>query len=102
MDVQDSAKQTLAGFIKEHDLSLDVNVRCNVEPQSKFYASISRLEVIGNGVLTSSYGNGRTIKSALRDLANEIQGQLITTGGRSSERKEIRVPLLTTIGNTGY
>ena len=54
--------------------------------------SFERCEIKGTGVLIGKYGNGYTFQEAMKDYANEIQGQILVFDAHTDRRKEFGVP----------
>jgi len=60
----------------------------------RYYACFDKAELLIDGHLIGSFGNGDTIDDAIKDYCRQISNCLIVFGAYSSERKEMKLPKL--------
>ncbi|HKX46196.1 MAG TPA: hypothetical protein VJP77_05800 [Planctomycetota bacterium] len=86
-------EQTLADFATAHGLKMRVTERPSAMRELfRFYAEFEGAEILGDGVLISTTGNGNTEAEAIKDYAAAISERVLVLRAYGKDRKEIRVP----------
>lgn len=90
-------RMRLEAFAERHGLQIEVNERAHVpiNSDSRFYATCRGLVVMGDHVLISTFGNGRTPFKAIRAYAKELSQKRLVIGAYTPKRKEIEPIVLT-------
>lgn len=86
----------LEAFAAKH--SLDIVVRERPRPKdspNRYHASFPNVEIKGDGILTSTFGDGRTPFKAIRAYAKELSLQPLVIDAYRNTRKELTAPRLT-------
>lgn len=79
---------------KEIGYELIVNERPSNLRLPKFYVSFENSDVMNDGVLIGSFGNGDTIDEALQNYCKEVSCKKIVFGVYTNSRDEITLPKL--------
>lgn len=88
--------RTIEEFADQHDLVLVITERkVPVGHVMRYSAHFARVEVMGDGVLASVYGNGATPDEAIHCYAQKIALTRIAVDADLPIRREIDVPRLT-------
>lgn len=77
--------QTFDDFCETHGIELVArqrSKRSQPDESMRWYVSGERLEIMGNGILTSTHGNGATPEEAVSDYAERLAGQRLVLSGR--------------------
>ena len=83
-------KMTIEEFADKHDLTMTVRERPTASTvDNRFYASFDSVELKGDGVLVSSFGNGATPEEAINNYATEIHLQVLVVDAMKPSRREI-------------
>lgn len=81
-------------FADMMNLSLEINSRPR-KTDARYYAKFSCVEIMENGMLVGTYGDGRTPNEAVAAYAKQLSGKRIAVGAYTDNRREINVPELT-------
>lgn len=87
-------KMSLEEFADQHGLTMGVYERDEpFLPDARYYANFEHCCLRSDHILIGAYGNGRSIKQAIGNYANLIQGKCLSIYQRTLEsRREIQVP----------
>ncbi len=98
MEINLIETKEILDFENEIGYKLEVNERrINSISKSKlhrFHVSFKEGEVMKDGCLISSYGNGNTIDEALIDYATQVSCERVVFGAYTKNRREISFPKL--------
>lgn len=85
-------EMTIEEFADKHGLVMEVHERPkNIGASDRYYAHFRRISVVGDGVLSSVFGNGRTPEEAIAAYACQISLQTICDDNVRVEGKDIRI-----------
>lgn len=88
---------TVEEFARDQGLLMVVRERPQpVGSPMRFYACFDRAEVVGDGVLIGTFGNGATAEEAIADYTREIALRTLVVDAYGEKRREINVPRLST------
>ncbi len=88
-------KMSLQEFADRHNLVMRISERRPpLENLERFIASFKNVEVVGDGVLSSLYGDGPTEEIAMQNYAKQLSHTLIAVDAYSPKRREIQCPEL--------
>ena len=73
------------------DQSICVILQSNF--RGRCYAYIKNTEIIDDGGLKSTYGDGKTPEEAMKALVGEIRGKRIAVNAGGSNKQEFVVPI---------
>lgn len=93
---------TLEEFADRHSLTMEIFERDSktlrslrhLSDNDRFYCHFKNVEIKGDGVLISAFGNGATEEEALEDYRKQISENKLVIFAASSNRNEILVPRL--------
>ncbi len=88
-------KSSLEDFVNSHGLTMVITERDN----GHYHARIKGAERKEEGCLVSEFGVGNTEDSAMKDYMDKISNEILVFNAFSTNRKEIKVPLLTRVWN---
>lgn len=91
---------TIQAFAEKHDLVMEIHEREN--PSSdlmRYYAHFRRAETKDGRMLCGEHGNGHSPAFAVAQYAQAISGKLLVIDAMGKNRREIRVPRLTSDKN---
>ncbi len=83
---------SLEQFADAHNLTMKVHERSIVSGLPRYTASFEGVEVMENGILTSSYGNGSSPEEAIADYAERISGRRLAHNAYRSDRSNFEAP----------
>jgi hypothetical protein len=85
---------TLESFADKYDLTLLVVERAQFRSFgiARFYTHFKNTEIMDNGFLVSTTGEGDTPEEAIQDYARKIAGKRIAWKAYQRQRQEIQVP----------
>lgn len=84
-------------FLEKNNLIIEVREReirdySWLDDSNRFYAQIKGAESKKGNMLFSSFSNGKTKESAIKNLSSEIQGKLLVFNAFSKNRRILDVP----------
>lgn len=88
-----SGPVSMETFAELHGLELHIHRRNDKSGTSmEFYATFDCVEVSGDGMLVSTYGDGCTPQDAVGNYAARIAGKRLVHGAYTSGRREFIAP----------
>jgi len=87
-------KKTIEAFAEDNDLVMEVYDRGPHRLRPQYYACFEGAEIKEGSSLVGVFGDGVSPEAAIRAYAKEISGKLLVVGAWSTNRREIRVPVL--------
>lgn len=100
VEIQHYPRSTLSEFADAHGLRMIVKERGGDfvrSPDARYYAHFDGAEVTNGSVLSGVYGNGCTPDAAIANYIPQISEKRLVIGAYTPERREIQVPILTTV-----
>ena len=73
-------------------LNIEISLIYYPNQKNRWSAMFQNCEVMGDGVLIGTYGNGTTPLSAIGDFIENIKGKKIVFGAGTLKRREFVVP----------
>lgn len=89
-------RTTVKAFAEQHGLTLIVKERHPEPGPDRFYARFDHVDLMGDGVLIGTFGNGATVEEAIEDYGRRISRGRIAVNAWSSDqqRRDIVVPVI--------
>ncbi len=85
---------TFADFCDQHGIEPVARERSKIDygESQRWYVSAPYLEIMDDGILISTHGNGHTPEDALADYAAELAGKRLVMYAMREERREFWAP----------
>ena len=95
IDRVDLPVMTIEEFADANDLTMQIRERrVPANDPMRYYAHFASCEIIGDGVLLSTFGDGQTAEDAIADYAKAIELSRLAIDADTDKRRELVVPRL--------
>ena len=85
-------RMTFDEFCETHGLDLVAHERPLRHNLPRWHVSSPGLEIMGNGILTSTFGDGDTPEEAKLAYAERLRGERLVVNAYREERREFNAP----------